>query len=147
MFGNWFGKKQEIASEHPWAVATAQDNGMPLIIRYREVLPSFPRTQYPSMLAVQWRYESQDNGMPDAATEDRMDLLQDLLMPALEDSGNALLTAVVTGNCIRESQWYVRVMVESMKCVNQALAGQAPFPIEFMMEEDPAWAAYQQFVQ
>ena len=97
------------------------------------------------MIAVTWPYDTDDGGMPSQDAKERMDLLENLLMPALEDGGNSILTVVVTGNGVREWQWYSRSHDETMQLVNSVLAGHDVFPVEFSIQDDPEWAAYSQF--
>lgn len=144
MFGWLFGKKNE-SNEDQWTVATAQDGDMPLIFRIRSVSGRLNRSDYPNMIAISWPYEPQEMGMPSPETKTSMDLLEDLLTRPLESGANALLTVVVTGNGVREWQWYTRSQEETMSRVNSALAGQPPFPVEFSVQHDPGWQAYSQF--
>jgi hypothetical protein len=95
-----------MASDDTWSVATAEDDGKPLIFRIRDKPPSFARKKaFPYLLAVCWRYESpNEQGMPSEADAARMSQLEDLLEEAFEGARQAFLTAIVTGNGVREWQ-------------------------------------------
>ena len=147
MFGKLFGKKRQPIEEDQWSVATAEDDGMPLIFRIRTIPPNLNRTGLPHLVAVSWPYQPTTGGMPAPADKEQMDLLEDLLMPELEGKNNALLTVVATGNGVREWQWYSASPDTTMQLVNSALTGHPPFPVEFSIQDDPEWAAYSQFEQ
>jgi len=74
-----------------------------------------------------------------------MDLLEDLLDANLEEHRQAFLTVVVTGNGVREWQWYARDDNETLRQLNEALAGHDKFPIDVFMDDDPEWSAYARF--
>ena len=118
---------------------------MPVIFRIRTLPAKLNRADFARLIAVSWRYEVHDSGMRSPEERDRMDLFEDLLTPVLETPENAILTVVVTGNGVREWQWYSRSDVETMELVNSALAGQDPFPVEFVVQDDPNWEAYTRF--
>lgn len=145
LFSKLFGRGEDAPDEGEWVVAEAEDEGNPIILRIRSVPAEFEKAAYPHMISVAWPYQAIGAGMPDAAQKERMDLLEDLLMPALERSGNAILTVVITGNGIRQWQWYSRGMEETMDIVNATLESQDPFPVEFSLVEDPAWEGYSHF--
>jgi len=141
-----FFRKQ--ASADSWKLAQAEDNGKPLIFRIREGTPEFARKEdFPLLLAVCWKYKSPNKeGMPSKADSDRMGELEDLLVPAFEGKRKAFLTVVVTGNGVREWQWYATGKDAVMKLVNKALSEADPFPVEFLFQEDLEWEAYSRFL-
>jgi hypothetical protein len=59
----------------------------------------------------------------------------------------AFLTVVVTGNGVREWQWYARNADQVMELVNETLGGSEPFPVEFSFQDDPQWEGYSRFLQ
>jgi hypothetical protein len=130
-----------------WKIAEAKDNGKPIIFRIRNAPPPFARKeQFPLMLGVCWKYESpNDSGMPSPSEAERMGELEDLLMPAFEGKKTAFLTVIVTGNGVREWQWYAQDKDAVMKLVNVTLGRKEPYPIEFVFEDDPDWQAYSRF--
>jgi len=136
-----------MSSDDSWSVATGDDDGKPLIIRIRNQPPSFARKEvFPHLLTVHWQYESpNEQGMPSEEIAARMSDLEDLLEPAFEGARQAFLTVIVTGNGIREWQWYARNPEVVMKLVNETLSELEPFPVEFSFQEDPEWAGYTRF--
>jgi hypothetical protein len=138
-----------MASDDRWSVATAEDNGKPLIVRIRNKPPSFARKDaFPHLLAVCWKYQSpNDQGMPSEDVFERMSQLESLLEPAFEEAQQAFLTVIVTGNGVREWQWYARDTDEVMKLVNETLGEYEPFPVQFIFQNDPEWQGYTRFLE
>jgi hypothetical protein len=138
-----------MAPDDTWSVATAQDDGKPLIFRIRNNPPSFARKEaFPHLLAVCWQYRSpNEQGMPSEEAAARMSELEELLEPAFEGARQAFLTVVVTGNGVREWQWYARYPEKVMQLVNETLGELEPFPVQFSFQEDPEWEGYSRFLE
>jgi hypothetical protein len=136
-----------MSSDDLWTVATGQDGDKPLILRIRNEAPSFaPKSAFPHLIAVSWPYEAaRDNEMPSQEVVEQMGQFEELVETALETARQAFLSVIVTGNGVREWQWYSRDPNETMELVNEALAGRDPFPVEFSLQEDPEWEAYSRF--
>lgn len=135
-------------TDNQWRIATAEDNGKSLIFRIRTQVPSFAsKADFPHLLAVCWQYQSpNDSGMPSPDEAQRMDELEDLLEAGLESVQQAFLTVIVTGNGVREWQWYARNPQKTMELVNETLGHLEPFPVEFSFQDDPNWQGYKRFV-
>jgi hypothetical protein len=138
-----------MASDDSWGVATGEDDGKPLIFRIRNQPPSFAKKKaFPHLLAVSWPYESpNEQGMPSEGVVARMSQLENLLEGAFEGARQAFLTVVVTGNGVREWQWYARNPEDVMTLVNETLGELEPFPVEFSFQDDPDWSAYARFLE
>jgi hypothetical protein len=97
---------------------------------------------------VSWQYEPPNaQGMPSQEVVERMAQLEDLLMPAFEGAREAFLTVIVTGNGVREWQWYARNPDKAMQLVNETLGDLEPFPVQFSFQDDPEWQGYSQFLE
>ncbi|HEX8914551.1 MAG TPA: DUF695 domain-containing protein [Humisphaera sp.] len=133
-------------ADDEWTVATTEDDGHPLVFRIRQRPPAYATgPAYPHLMAVQWAYDPNTGagGMPHPDEVERMGELEELLVAGLEETARAaFLTAVVTGNGVREWQWYATSPDAAMEQVNAALGHLDPFPVEFSFQDDPAWAAY-----
>jgi len=75
-----------------------------------------------------------------------MSQLEDLLAPAFEGARQAFLTVIVTGNGVREWQWYARDPEAVMKLVNETLGKYEPFPVQFNFQDDAEWEGYSRFL-
>jgi len=127
-------------------MAMGQDGDKPLIFRIRSPKPAVATKTYRHLVAVSWPYEPMsESGMPAQDQVAQMGEFEDLLQPALEGPGQAYLTVVVTGNGVREWQWYSRSAEETMALVNKALSNHERFPVEFSIQDDPLWEAYSRF--
>ncbi len=73
--------------------------------------------------------------------------LEDLLESGLESVRQAFLTVIVTGNGVREWQWYARDPEKTMEIVNETLGHLEPFPVQFAFQADPDWEGYQRFLE
>ena len=87
-----------MASNDTWSVATAEDDGKPIIFRIRNKPPSFAsKKTFPHLLAVGWQYEPpNESGMPPEELADRMGQLEDLLEEAFEGACQAFLAVIAT---------------------------------------------------
>ena len=55
--------------------------------------------------------------------------------------------SAVTGDGVREWQWYVRDPKSTMELVNRTLGELEPFPVEFTFQEDREWTVYGRFLE
>jgi hypothetical protein len=85
--------------------------------------------------------------MPSEEAAERMSQLEDLLEPSFEGARQAFLTVIVTGNGVREWQWYAGNPEEVMKLVNETLGELEPFPVQFSFQADPEWEGYTRFLE
>ena len=134
--------------ESGWSIATGEDQGNPLIFRVRNAPPSFVvQLEFSTLLAIAWSFEPiNETGMPSPDDTKRMTELEDLLETGLEGSKEAFLTVVVTGNGVREWQWYARSSDRVMELVNSTLGHLEPFPIQISFQDDPEWQGYDGFL-
>src|SRR5438270_10907530 len=125
-----------------WAVAEAEEDGMPLLFRHRQNLPVKNSEQFPYLISILWVYDrKRQSGMPDDETLAQMDRVEDALDP-IDQSGDAFLMVAVTGNNRREWIWYTDDKARYMQLVHQALPKKTKFPLDFSASEDPAWLTY-----
>ncbi|MFH1998218.1 MAG: DUF695 domain-containing protein [Planctomycetota bacterium] len=134
-------------ADENWSVATGQDNGKSLVFRIRTAPPDgVTKKEYCQLVVILWKCDGGENGMPNSADNQKMVLLEDLMDRAIEDSGQAFLTVVVTGNGVKEWQWYTKSEAEFMSLLNRALSGHEVFPIQISAQPDPEWSAYMNFL-
>lgn len=135
-------------SESNWTMATGEDDGKPLIFRIRNRAPSFATSAtFPHLLALTWQFDpTSNNGLPLSDALERMLELENVLEPAFANARQAFLTVVVTGNGVREWQWYAKDPDEIMKLVNEVLGEKDPFPIEICFQDDPNWMGYSRYL-
>jgi hypothetical protein len=131
-----------MAPDDRWAMCHAEEDGVPILFRFRADLPLQNTADYPFLISIVWPYDgSRNGGMPDDRTLALMDRLEDAL-DAIDAGGGAFLMIVMTGNNRREWIWYTDDRERYMALVNRALPRQPRFPIDFTTSEDPGWVTY-----
>ena len=131
-----------------WVLATAvsknESAGTAIVYRYvKEFEKGFVRAKQPARIIVEWRYNG-EKGMPSIGERQRMDELEDALMPLQED-GFSTLSLVSTGNNLKEWIYYAQTEQGFLTRLNLALCSMPAFPIEIHTASDPGWQTYEQF--
>jgi len=136
-----------LAMAKTWGTATSKDaTGRTVIFRFVDTFDAgFNRSEQPVRIILAWKYQG-TNGMPLPAERERMDAMEDLLLPVVERDDFSTLALVSTGDNLREWIYYARSEEGFLERLNQALGGQEPFPIKIHVTSDPAWANYQEFI-
>lgn len=131
-----------MASEEQWGILEAEEDGFPILFRFRSRIPVKQTTDFPYLISVLWIYDGDRNGgMPDDGTLVMMDRVEDAL-DSIDASGEAFLMVAVTGNNRREWIWYTNDRERYMALVNRALPRDTKFPLDFATSEDPMWQTY-----
>jgi hypothetical protein len=131
-----------MSREDRWAIAHAEEDGTPVLFRFRSDLPVKDTANFPYLVSILWHYDGTRNGgMPDDRTLAQMNRIEDALDP-IDESGEAFLMIVVTGNNRREWIWYTHDRDRYMALVNRAMPRQPKFPVDFATSEDPTWLTY-----
>ena len=127
------------------AISTQAKTDRKIIFRYiKEFQPSFQRSNYPERVIITWRYES-ESGMPSVPERMRMERLEDLLAPVVEETGLAALILVSTGENLREWIYYTQSEEKFFQALNKTLATEQRFPIEIHTAIDASWKRYEEF--
>ncbi|PYQ47170.1 MAG: hypothetical protein DMF59_19620 [Acidobacteria bacterium] len=131
-----------MGEEDRWAMSHAEEDGQPVLLRFRSDLPVKETARFPFLISILWIYDgSKNGGMPDDRTLAMMDRVEDSL-DWIDESGEAFLMVAVTGNNRREWIWYTNNRDRYMALVNRSLPRQTKFPIDFTTSEDPSWLTY-----
>ena len=131
-----------MGQEDQWAILEAEEDGAPLLFRFRSAIPVADTAAFPFLISILWIYDGKQNeGMPDDGTLAMMDRVEDAL-DYVDASGEAFLMVVVTGNNRREWIWYTSDRQRYMALVNRAMPKQQKFPLDFATSEDPGWQTY-----
>src|ERR1700694_3863645 len=100
------------------AISTELQTDRRIIYRYAEAFsPTFERASQPIRIIIVWRYQS-DRGQPMAEEHQRMNLLEDILEPVLDQDHFATLALVTTGEDLREWTYYAKSEDEFMARLN-----------------------------
>ena len=134
-------------NDRAWALFESKQHstGRAIVFRYAQAFaPSFQRMEYPDRVILVWKYSS-DSGMPIVAERERMDRLEDLMLPAVEARGQAVLVLVSTGEGFREWIYYTKSESAFLDRLNETLKTTPRFPIEIHTAPDPGWSTYETF--
>src|SRR5882672_3374519 len=122
-----------------WAIAHAEEDGMPLLFRYRNELPVKDTAQCPFLVSMLWIYDGEaTTGMPDNEVLGQMERFEDVL-DSIDNSAAGFLMVAVTGNNRREWIWYTANTARFMALLNNAMQGRPKFPLDLSASEDPGW--------
>jgi Family of unknown function (DUF695) len=137
-------KKSKDKSDHSdddWVIAQGEDNGFPLIIRSRVVMPKgIKQKLHRHSMSIVWEYVSEKiNGFPSSNLQSRMEFFENALVAELEGVNQAFLTAIFTCKGRREWHWYSCDPEDTVKLINKALINQEQYPISITSEDDPDW--------
>jgi|SRR5712691_2134935 len=131
-----------MARHDRWAIAHAEEDGVPMLFRYRNDLPVKDTAQFPLLVSILWEYDgSGSTGMPNNEVLAQMERFEDAVDP-IDDSGAAFLMVVVTGNNRREWIWYTGDTTRFASLLNRTLRGRPKFPLDLSASEDPGWLTY-----
>ncbi|MCA9014931.1 MAG: DUF695 domain-containing protein [Planctomycetaceae bacterium] len=135
--------------EQEWLTATAMEDDMTVLFR---LLPEIPQeiatADFPARVEIIWNYLSpNESGMPGPEDQERMNVFEECLVAAWQNSGLGFMTMLITGNQMCEWQWYLNDAEQALLVLNEAAADLPPLPIDIHTETDPDWYAYSNFMQ
>jgi hypothetical protein len=125
-----------------WAIAHAEEDGMPILFRYRNAPPVKDTAQFPFLISILWIYDGDAHaGMPDNDVLGEMERFEDVL-DFIDDARGGFLMVAVTGNNRREWIFYTDDTTHFMSLLNANLPGRPKFPLDLSASEDPQWLTY-----
>jgi hypothetical protein len=132
----------------PWFIAEAEEEGLPLLFRVRELTPAgVEPKKYPFLISVLWKFEHSGTGMPADEVMDQMNDFEDRL-DALEGPAIGYMMVSITGNGRKEWLWYVADRSRYMSGVNRVLsASPVHYPVDFEASSDPTWETFRAFIE
>ncbi len=117
-------------------------DGLPLVVRARQALPSAPDRQiYPWLVRITWRYQGDNVGMPPATDRRQIQDFEQAVEKPLAQKGIGEEVASITGNHAKEWRYYTYDRDEFMQRLNTALIGRPKYPIDLQSFSDPDWVA------
>ena len=90
-----------------WSIAEVENNGFPIIIRFRNNLDILcGKVLYPHLLQVDWAFPTpSESGMPNRTDAAETSAFEDLLIDSIECDLQSILAFVITHNGFRS--WYI----------------------------------------
>lgn len=128
-----------------WFTALSENEaGYLVAVCGRDELAEFVQSgKFKERVEITWKYEGDEKGMPDDATAEKMEVLQEALQKAMEKDKLSIFTAVYTGGGEKIWIFYTRTVRVFGDRLNEALASLELFPISIYTEVDPEWEEYQ----
>lgn len=116
------------------------DSEGPMTFRVTPSISAMEKQALPFKIRVTWKYVSK-TVRPRSRDLVRMDEMQALILPAVEEKGLAKLVCTVTGEKRRVWTFYTRNADAFIARVQTALAPTGPYPVELSAGKEPAWRA------
>src|SRR6185369_2766282 len=89
-----------------WAAAEGESDNHPLLMTFREIPETFPKSNYPDRLNIFWTMSEQDENGPLTEQEfAAIEVFEDRLLQAVEHE-QSILVCVITCNGQREYIFY-----------------------------------------
>lgn len=134
-----------------WTLAMEDVEKKKLIYRIRRTVPEFAcKTKFFRLFLTLWEYvPANEVGLPDSDDAARMLEVEHQLKAAFEGQKEGFLAVVVTGDGVREWQWYVRNWDVAMALVDKTLSSEEAFAVVHYspQEEDRDWSVYEKYLK
>ena len=126
-----------------WTAPTESESGRLIMVTGRKDIDNFRSNErFKIRIGVTWKYEGDENGMPDTATSQLMEEAQNALQNEFHKDPVAVLTGIFTGDDQRDWIFYATSTHIFGKKINKALADFPQLPISIYAENDPEWQEY-----
>ena len=130
-----------------WAGAEAEHETHPLLITFREVPKTFPRSRYPQRLNIFWEMsEPDENGLPTEDEFNRIGLFEDRLVSAVEDDEHSILVGTLTCNGAREYIFQTTDVPGFMERLANMPQEEERYPITIQKYDDPEWSYFESVI-
>ncbi len=129
------------------APAESEDGRLIMVTGRRDVEKFRSNPRFNIRIEVTWKYEGDASGMPDTATSEMMEQVQEALQTAFHKDPVAILTGIFTGDGKRDWVFYSLSTHIFGKKLNEALASFPLLPLTVYCENDPAWEEYDEMSQ
>jgi Family of unknown function (DUF695) len=122
----------------------AEQNGDPIITRFREFPREFPRWKYPCRLNIVWKMtEADTHGLPTGEEFSRLETFEDRLIDAAEHDEHSILLGVLTGNGEREFIFQTRDVSGFLQRLTNMPQKEDRYPITIYRNDDPDWSYFE----
>jgi hypothetical protein len=136
-----------IFEDDTWTIGTADQDGQPIIIRVRGLVPdAAQRREHGQLIVVEWPYDGDESGQPTAADAASMQAFEDAVAAGTERGGTGVSVASLTGAGLKEWRYYTADADTFVAALNTALEGHPSYPLEIEMFDDPEWQGLQQLI-
>ncbi|WP_304961331.1 DUF695 domain-containing protein [uncultured Duncaniella sp.] len=129
------------------APAESEDGHLIMVTGNKDVAKFRSNPRFCIRIEVSWNYTGYASGMPDTATSELMEQVQEALQTEFRKDPVAILTGIFTGDGKREWVFYSVSTHIFGKKLNQALEPFPLLPITVYCENDPGWEGYDEMTQ
>ena len=129
------------------APAESEDGHLIMVTGNKDVAKFRSNPRFCIRIEVSWNYTGEASGMPDTATSELMEQVQEALQTEFRKDPVAILTGIFTGDGKREWVFYSVSTHIFGKKLNQALEPFPLLPITVYCENDPGWEGYDEMTQ
>jgi hypothetical protein len=127
-----------------WALAEAECNSHPLLIRFREFPRTFPKWKYPQRINIFWRMsETDENGFPTEGEFSRLATFEDRLISAVEEDRQSILAGALTCNGEKEFIFYSADVPGFMQHLTDMPQENERYPITIQRYDDLDWSYFE----
>lgn len=126
-----------------WTAPAESESGRLIMVTGRKDVEKFrTNPRYKIRIEVTWKYDGNSDGMPDLATSQLMEEVQEKLQEVFGKDPVAVLTGIYTGDGSRDWIFYATSTHIFGKKLNEALADFPLLPLTVYCENDPDWEEY-----
>ena len=129
------------------APAESEDGHLIMVTGNRDVAKFRSNPRFTIRVEVTWKYDPDATGMPDTATSEMMEKVQDILQAEFKKDPVAVLTGIFTGDGKRDWVFYTLSTHIFGRKLNELLAPLPLLPLSVYCENDPAWEEYDEMCQ
>ena len=129
------------------APAESEDGHLIMVTGNKDVAKFRSNPRFCIRIEVSWNYTGDASGLPDTATSELMEQVQEALQTEFRKDPVAILTGIFTGDGKREWVFYSVSTHIFGKKLNQALEPFPLLPITVYCENDPGWEGYDEMTQ
>lgn len=128
-----------------WTAPAQSESGRLIMVTGRKDVAKFMNNpKFSIRVQVTWPYDGDSSGMPDTATSQLMEKVQDVLTSEFHKDPVAVLTGIYTGDNERNWVFYTLSTHIFGRKLNEALAEFPVLPLSIYCENDPQWLEYKE---
>jgi hypothetical protein len=130
-----------------WAAAEGEFDNHPLLMTFREIPETFPKSNYPHRLNIFWTMsEPDENGLLTEQEFPAIEVFEDRLLQAVEHDEQSILVCVITCNGQREYIFYTADVEGFRERLTDMPQAEERYPIEIHRYDDPGWNYFESVI-
>ncbi len=131
-----------------WTSPQESESGKLILVTGRKDIDRFRKNpKFSIRVEISWKYDGQEDGMPDLATSKQMEEVTERLQDVFTKDPVAVMTGIFTGDGIREWVFYTLSTNIFGRKLNESLSDLPVLPLEITCENDSAWEAYDEMAE